>query len=407
MTKRPARHRRGLALLAALALFASLAVAAAGSSAAAPNPKATASVIGGHNATIAQYPSLAYIEGLQATEGYACTGTVVAPRVILTAGHCVEDIESSSIVQPADIAVVTGISNLKKIEPTDVSQVSEVLAYPSFKPSKLHGDAGLLILAEPVSAPPIALATGADAALYEPGDELTIAGWGIDEEATEHAPDQLQAATAPVEEVSRCRRGTRVFYPFFQPKTQVCTLDAPEFKVTSCHGDSGGPAIATRGDGTPVEVGVTSLGNGTCNPASPALFTRTDKISAWVQSWIDATENGGPTPRIVIPKSHIPFLTTERAEELSEIVLEEALGPRFAHAQEPTIKCSRLAKARVKCGLTWFQGPDDYYGTTTAFFAIRKNIVLAGVHYTINWVDDHCYFHTDHPQSCRVQTKHG
>ena len=85
------------ALIATLALLASLVVAA---SAQAANPKATASVIGGHNASIAEYPALAYIEGVQATAGYACTGTVVAPRVILTAGHCVEDIESSSIVEP-------------------------------------------------------------------------------------------------------------------------------------------------------------------------------------------------------------------------------------------------------------------------------------------------------------------
>ncbi|HEY2054904.1 MAG TPA: serine protease [Solirubrobacterales bacterium] len=374
--------------------------------AAAPaNPRATGSVIGGHNATIADFPSLAFIEGVQATAGYACTGTVVAPRVVLTAGHCVEDIESSSIVEPGLIAVATGVSNLKKIEPAQVSKVERVLAYPDFNPTELHGDAGLLILTAPVTAPPIALATGADAALYEAGDELTVAGWGIDNRSTGHTPNQLQAATVPIEEASRCKEGLRRFYPFFDPSRQVCALDAPHFHITTCHGDSGGPAIATRPDGTPVEVGVTSLGDGTCNPASPAVFTRVDQISSWVQSWINAVEAGAPTPPIKVPKAHIPLLTRERSEEISGLAMEEAFGPKFVEGQEKTIRCDRVAKARLKCGVTWFQGPNDYFGKVIVFFAIRHNVVLAGVHYTVNWVNDQCYFHSGNPQSCKVQTK--
>jgi secreted trypsin-like serine protease len=403
-TAQPPR-RWTLALIAALALLASLVVAAGAT--AATNPEATGSVIGGHNATIAQYPSLAYIEGVQATAGYACTGTVVAPRVILTAGHCVEDIESSSIVEPAKIAVATGVSNLTKIPHANVSEVVQVLAYPNFDPTKLQGDAGLLILAAPVAAPPIALATSADAALYEPGDELTIAGWGIDDRNTGHAPNQLQAASVPVEEAARCKRGTRRFYPFFDPTRQVCALDIPGFKVTACHGDSGGPAIATRTDGTPVEIGVTSLGDGSCNPSSPAVFTRVDQIDSWVQSWINAVELGAPAPKVVVPKSHLPTLTRERAEEISAIGLEEAFGPKFVHAQEPQIHCDRKGKARLKCGVTWYQGPNDYFGTTNVSYAIRKNVVLAVFHFDVHWVNDQCYFHSGHRSTCQVQTKSG
>jgi secreted trypsin-like serine protease len=378
---------------------------AATATAAAPNPKATGSVIGGHNAKIAEFPSLAFIEGVQATAGYACTGTVVAPRVILTAGHCVEDIESSSIVEPELIAVATGVSNLKKIQGAQISKVERVLAYPEFDPTQLHGDAGLLILTAPVTAPPIALATGADAALYEPGDELTVAGWGIDNRNTGHAPNQLQSATVPIEEASRCKEGTRRYYPFFDPTRQVCAIDAPKFHITTCHGDSGGPAIATRTDGTPVEIGVTSLGDGSCNPASPAVFTRVDQISSWVQSWIDAVEAGGPTPKVTVPKAHIPTLSRERSEEISAIAMEEAFGPKFLHGQEQTFKCERLDKARMKCGVTWFQGPNDYFGKVTVFYAIRHNTVLAGVHYTVKWVNDQCYFHGPNPRSCKVETK--
>jgi secreted trypsin-like serine protease len=405
-----ARHgaRRTATLIAALALFGALVFGTApGASATASNPKATASVIGGHNANISQYPSLAYIEGVQATAGYACTGTVVAPRVILTAGHCVEDIESSSIVAPNEIAVATGVSNLTKIPQANISAVVQVLAYPNFDPTKLQGDAGLLILAAPVAAPPIAMATSADATLYEPGTELTIAGWGIDNRQTGHAPNQLQSAQVPVEEPASCKRGTKRFYPFFDPSRQVCALDIPGFKITTCHGDSGGPAIATRADGTPVEIGVTSLGGGSCNPSSPGVFTRVDQISSWVQSWINAVELGAPQPKVVIPKAHLPSLTRERAEEISYIGLEEVFGPKFVHAQEPRIQCSRKSKSRLKCGVTWFQGANDYFGTTDVSYAIKKNVVLAVFHFNVQWVNDQCYFHSGHPNKCRVETKRG
>jgi secreted trypsin-like serine protease len=397
--------RRGVLapLLTALVVIGALVLAAGAS--AAPNPKASGSVIGGHNAKIAEYPSLAFIEGVQATAGYACTGTVVAPRVILTAGHCVEDIESSSIVEPGLIAVATGVSNLQKIQRTQISKVERVLAYPDFDPTELHGDAGLLILTAPVTAPPMALATGADAALYAPGAQLTVAGWGIDNRSTGHAPNQLQAATVPIAEASQCKEGTKRFYPFFDPGRQVCALDSPQFHITTCHGDSGGPAIAIRPDGTQVELGVTSLGDASCNPASPAVFTRVDQISSWVQSWIAAVEAGAPAPQVKVPKAHIPRLTKERSEEISGLAMEEAFGPKFLHGQEKTIKCVRLAKARLKCGVTWFQGPDDYFGKITVFYSIRHNVVLAGVHFTVHWVNDHCYFHSGHRQSCKIQTK--
>ena len=109
----------------------------------------------------------------------------------------------------------------------------------------------------------------------------------------------------------------------------------------------------------------------------------------------------------MVPKSHLPTLTRERAEEISLIGLEEAFGPEFIHAQEPRIQCDRKSKARLRCGVTWFQGADDYFGTTEVAYAIRKNVVLAVFHFDVHSVDDHCYFHSGHRASCKIQTKHG
>ena len=46
-------------------------------------------IIGGVAAT--QYPEAAYLNiDMSATGGYACSGTLIAPKVVLTAGHCVD-----------------------------------------------------------------------------------------------------------------------------------------------------------------------------------------------------------------------------------------------------------------------------------------------------------------------------
>jgi secreted trypsin-like serine protease len=403
------RLRAVVALFVAIALLACL--VAAGTASAKPasgNPEATASVIGGHGTEIGDFPALAYIEGAQATDGYACTGTVVAPRVVLTAGHCVEDLESSSIVEPSAIKVATGISNLEHIPKEKVSGVSQVLVYPHFDPALLHGDAGLLILSSPVTAKPIELASKADGSLYAAGRKLKVAGWGINRIAGNdraHIPDQLQSGVVPIDAAERCRDGVSRFYGFYEADRQLCTLDAPQFKVTPCNGDSGGPAIATSSDGTAVEVGIVSMGDFTCSPDSPAVYTRVDQISTWVNRWIDAVEHGGPPPTVKVPVAHIPTLTHERAAELSFIVLEEAFKDRFARGQEKTIRCERQGKSQLKCGLNWFEGPNDYYGRVNVFYAIRHNVVLVGAHYAVHWVDDSCYFHSGDPASCRIHSK--
>ena len=407
------RRRAAVALLGALALLASLVVAgtAAASSPkehASTNPEATASVIGGHSTEVADFPALAYIEGSRATERYSCTGTVVAPRVVLTAGHCVEDLESSAIVEPSEIRVATGISNLEHIPHEKVSLVSQALVFPGFNPALVHGDAGLLILSAPVTAKPIELATKAEGSLYGAGRNVKVAGWGIDRidaQGRGHIPNQLQSAVVPIEAAESCRTGVSLFYGFYEAERQLCTLDSPNFEVTPCNGDSGGPAIANRSDGTAVEVGIVSMGEFTCSPDSPAVYTRVDQISGWVKHWIDAVENGGPTPTIKVPVAHIPTLTRQRAEELSFLVLEEAFKDRFGKGQEKTIRCVRQGKSQLKCGLTWYQGPNDYFGRVNVFYSLRHNVVLAGAHYAVHWVNDQCYFESGAPESCQVHSK--
>jgi secreted trypsin-like serine protease len=380
-------------------LVAALAPATANAS------SAQTSVIGGHSASIAELPSLAYIEGEDAVTPYACTGAVVSPRVILTAGHCVEDIESGTITPATQLAVGTGVADLRQITKANVSLVSQALVYPGFKPSKLVGDAGLLILATPTAATPIALASAPDAGLLAAGTKLTIAGWGLTNPKAKEGSAVLKAGETIVQDAAKCKQQSRIYYPFYSPAQQLCAIDHPRDKVSGCFGDSGGPAIATRADGTPVQVGVISTGGPGCNRHLPNVFTRVDQINSWVASWVAAVEAGGPVPAIKVPKAHAPLLSFERAKELAAIAFAEDFRSRFTKASEKRISCRRLGKPRVKCAVAWYQGGNDYYGTVTILYAIRENAVAWDDHYKIHWVNDRCYFHSGHRASCAIHTR--
>ncbi len=398
--------RKGvLTIAAALACLGLCLIGAAGASAGEKEAKAHASIIGGRTATIEELPSLAYLEGENASGGYACSGTVVAPRVVLTAGHCVQDIESGEITPPGEVAVATGVADLTQIDQANVSRVSQTLVYPEFDPGELVGDAGLLILAGPVGAPPIRMASGADAALLAPGTQLTVAGWGLTSAKAKEGSAQLKLGLLEVQTTQACRSKSSRYYPFYTPARQLCALDAPRDKTTACHGDSGGPAIAVGADGVPVEVGIVSTGGPGCSPALPNVFTRVDRVSAWVNQWIAAVEAGGPRPAIEVPKAHKPYLSVARTKELAGVGFAHDFRQRFTHASEKRIACKRRAKAKVKCQVSWYQGGNDYYGTVTVYYSIVHNTIGWGFTYTVSWVNNHCYFYSGHRASCTIHTK--
>lgn len=280
------------ALLAALATSALLAgsVQADGG--------AQASIFGGSAAANEEWPWAAFILATDKRgEGFSCTGTVVAPTLVLTAGHCVEDILTGRRTSPARYAVVTASRDVRDTSVRQVSKVLRAIPYPGFNRFKLHGDAGLLVLATPTSAPPLALAGPEDALLLGAGMPTFIAGWGLNDRGSrpKQSPILRRAATY-VQRRTFCRNHGRAYYPFFNASLQLCTITPPGFAIGTCHGDSGGPALAYRADGTPVQVGITSLGPADCDTTLPDVFTRVDLVSPWVGEWIAATAAGSTPP---------------------------------------------------------------------------------------------------------------
>ncbi|HEU4706096.1 MAG TPA: serine protease [Solirubrobacterales bacterium] len=396
------RNSRARAISMALACALAILLVPAAASAA---PGATASIIGGKPGTIDEFPSLVYVQAIESKKhGFSCTGTVVAPRIVLTAAHCVEDVEKGTITPTRDYAVSTGVADPTKAGPENIFHIVATHVFPGFDPGVLHGDAAILVLDRPTTAPVLPMAGAADAALYAGGAEVRLTGWGLTSARAKEAPANLRTTTMLVQTSQTCRQKVKPFYRPYLPAAQVCVL-AADRKSGGCFGDSGGPAIGQRPDGTPVQLGVTSTGGPACSTKTPTVLTRVDFVSSWVSEWAAATESGAPPPT-VDPNGPLPPMLRESAEEFTVFTLTNAMGKRFESAQQIFGGCKKRGSA-FRCEVDWIAGRNIYVATVSPFYLRRQEAVAWDSHYRVEWAAVNCIESKAKNRRCPIHKKRG
>ncbi len=364
-------------------------------------PGASASIVNGRSASIDQFPWLAHIEYGGAAEAYECSGTVVAPRLVLTAGHCVLS-EAGHLLPAANFRVISGASDLMKIGPENVSNVVQTLVAPGFDQESLRPDAALLVLQAPVSAPPIPLAGPTDTSLYAVRTPITIAGWGLTNGRSTATPTVLHQAETVIQSAGYCRQEFK-HSPFgYSGSAQLCAIEAPKFEVGSCHGDSGGPGIGYRGDGTAVQVGVISFGLvAACNPRGPEAQTRVDGISEWIGQWIDAVEHGIQPPASFVPRLvRLAALTIFKAKYLDRERLAYDFGSFFTRGKYKDFSCRRIEREKAKCLVFWYHARKVYSGAITTSLSLPKEGSIVSFRYRIRRFSAVCWIYSRNPRSC-------
>jgi hypothetical protein len=208
-----------------------------------------------------------------------CTGTLIAPDVLLTARHCVS-FTSDTIVCPASGKQVTGErppSSLRVLSGDDVATATEVARGTAIlvPPGDLICDAdiALVLLDQAVDVDPLDVSATSVVA----GDHITAVGYG------------------------RRADGDPPGIKLLREHVQVLSTSAAEFLVgeATCQGDSGGPAL----DETTGEIlGVVSRGGPTCDGSDAHnVYTRTDAFTSLIDKALSmsayeteaSTEDGG------------------------------------------------------------------------------------------------------------------
>jgi trypsin len=244
---------------------------------------AASAVVGGRPAPPGSFQ---YVANVRVGGSFGCTGTLIAPQWVLTAGHCgsitgslSQGLAPSSAAWPAAAYDVRLGSVYADGRGAEDRSVSEVLVDSDYLVTNGTGnDVTLLKLSTPSQLRPMRIAAVGERKIWRPGVLATVAGFGTLSESDSNPPSQMQFAKVPITSDDYCAGA----YPAglstvlddgsFDAKTMLCA-GYPQGGTDTCQGDSGGPLLAAAG-GSLRLVGATSFGAGCAKAGKPGVYAR-------------------------------------------------------------------------------------------------------------------------------------
>ncbi len=218
-------------------------------------------IVGGTEAG-GSWPQVAAL--LQAGEA-ACTGVLIAPDVVLSAGHCGKRIDEVKLKTES----LDG--------PGETIGVREVVRYPQHYTTY---DLEVLLLERESSVTPVTIAQ--DCVLEEllEGASGTIAGYGAVDKWGNQYVDELMEAQVAITDPD-CDAIGRGCMDAVSPGGE---LGAGGDGTDTCYGDSGGPIFLNTEDGDYL-VGITSRGwdDVTVDCGQGGIYVRPDAVLSWLE----------------------------------------------------------------------------------------------------------------------------
>ena len=244
--------------------------------------RAQARIVGGQNANIDNWP---WQVALISPWGRSfCGGSVIAPRWVLTAAHCVEQVDADNflvLVGTTDVSEGGQRFSVSAIRIHEAYRTETITDGKNRKIINIINDIALIRLTENIPGHrSIQLSSEKlDRVFARPGLCATVTGWGWTAWGGSSS-ESLLRADMPITATSACSGA----YPN-QLMSGVICAGYEQGKVDACKGDSGGPLVVRHGNSRRyVQVGVVSWGKNCALRGFPGIYTRVSKYIDWIQS---------------------------------------------------------------------------------------------------------------------------
>ena len=216
-------------------------------------PRPVTEVVGGVIATPGEFPWMVRLS-------MGCGGALTAPRVVLTAGHCVDGTGPTT-----DIKVIAGAVDLKSRQAVVAHSVA-VFRAPGFRDETRGDDWALIRLDRSLDLPALPLVR------RDVGDgEFVVMGWGQTREDSMKQERKLHYATVPTVPDDTCAAEYKKAGVKLVASESIC---AGKRGVDTCQGDSGGPMVGRDATGEWVQIGIVSWGLGCARDGYPGVYTQ-------------------------------------------------------------------------------------------------------------------------------------
>ncbi|KAI8440456.1 hypothetical protein MSG28_001748 [Choristoneura fumiferana] len=224
-------------------------------------------IVGGYNATIQQFPYQVYLIVQKGNDYYACGGSILSSRFILTAAHCLTGVSR--------VYIRTGSTNSGS--GGNVYSTTLYTQHPQYNARTSDYDVAVVKLLQAMTLD----GSNARAIKLPPsntnipaGTQIVVSGWGTTQENGQTS-STLMAVRVPTVATSECEKA----YNSAITSRMFCA-GVPEGGRDSCQGDSGGPAVSKDSG---LQLGIVSFGRGCAQAGYPGVYTNVSSVRTFIK----------------------------------------------------------------------------------------------------------------------------